>query len=191
MILSSIIEEVDQEIYVYGFFIVLSLFNFFAEALLFGVLCKVIWESLVFFALFSTIRGYAGGIHARKESTCFICTTFAILSSTYTISLLKKMDGCTLQLIIALLGSIAVFAFAPLDSDEKPLSDNERYQYRCLSRVIVVALIMVFLCGYIWNIPGLYNASSVSLFLEGILLIAGAIRNKCAGRKKVHRVHIT
>lgn len=75
---AQVIEEADRELYVYGFFILLSQGIYFCLTALFGFLFGTLWENIVFYIMFSILRGYAGGFHASSESTCAFLTIAAL-----------------------------------------------------------------------------------------------------------------
>lgn len=73
-------EEID--LYGYGFFLLLSSTLYLIVVAIFGSVFGVLWESIVFYLLFSILRGYAGGIHAKTERGCMLSTILALLLST-------------------------------------------------------------------------------------------------------------
>lgn len=75
MVRAGAVPEDEQELYSYGFFLLLSKGLFLLVTASCGAMLGVLWESVLFYALFTLLRGYAGGIHAEKEGTCLICTT--------------------------------------------------------------------------------------------------------------------
>ena len=77
LIASSVIEEGDRELYRYGFFILLSSILYLVVAAIFGSAFGILWESIVFYFLFSILREYAGGIHAKTEHGCMLSTILA------------------------------------------------------------------------------------------------------------------
>lgn len=172
----GIIEGDDRELFCYGFFILLSNFFCFLEAILFGMVSGVLLESILFDFFFSSLRGYAGGIHARKEITCTFCTTFAMLFSTIGIRLMKAVGGYAVQAACIMFGTLAILLLSPLDSGEKPLDSEERQHFRIISYILTGAIDTVAMLAYCTGINGVFAAAAVSVFLEGILLVAGKIK---------------
>ena len=70
----------EQELYEYGFFILLSQILYFIIAIIIGTICGTVFESIIFYIAFQFIRRYAGGYHASTETRCEIFSTLSILA---------------------------------------------------------------------------------------------------------------
>ena len=57
LIAASAVEEVDRELYVYGFFLLITRFYFFLVTIAFGCFLKIPCESVIFYIVF-----FPGGI---------------------------------------------------------------------------------------------------------------------------------
>ncbi len=181
---SGIIENADKELYTYGFYIVLSQGMVFITTVLFGLILETLWESVVFYIMFSLIRCFAGGFHAAEEGACSSCTIIALFLSTLSLSLLERGGSVETPLGMLVFGSIIVYLFSPLEAEGKPLSVEEKSDYRRKSLGITFSFFIVSLYGWIIHIPGLLYASAVSQTLESFLLILGKIH--CSAKHSVN-----
>ncbi len=138
----------------------------------------VLWESVLFYALFTLLRGYAGGIHAEKEGTCLICTTAAMFLATGLIRWLEAPSHGAAGLGLLLAGLTGVFVLSPLDTPEKPLSPEDRIRYRRLSLTVSLAAAggSLVTAALGWVTP--LAIAAPALALEGLLLTAGAVKGK-------------
>lgn len=179
LIASSVIEEGDRELYSYGFFLLLSSVLYLVVAVIFGSAFGILWESIVFYLLFSILRRYAGGIHAKTEHGCMLSTILALLLSIIGIRKMMQAELSTAAMVFLIVGCAAVFLFSPLDVPEKRLSADDWRHYRRISRRLaaVYALLGVWAVAAGW--PILYPVAA-STTLEGILLLAGTINLKNA-----------
>ena len=179
LIASSVIEESDRELYSYGFFLLLSSVLYLIVAAIFGSAFGILWESIVFYFLFSILREYAGGIHAKTEHGCMLSTILALLLSIIGIRKMMQAELSTAAMVFLIVGCAAVFLFSPLDVPEKPLSAKDWRHYRRISRWLATAyaLLGVWAAATGWLI--LYPIAA-SITLEGILLLAGTINQKNA-----------
>lgn len=177
LVLSGMASEEEQELYSYGFFLLLSRGLFLLVTAAFGAIWGVLWESVLYYALFSLLRGYAGGIHAEKESTCLICTTVAMLSAVSLIRWLEAPGNGEVGLGMLLVGLAGVLLFSPLDTSEKHLSPEERIRYRRQSLATAFAAVTgsLAIAALGWFVPLAITAPAMAL--EGLLLTAGAFRN--------------
>lgn len=169
----AVIEDEDKELYIYGFFVLLSHGIFFVISASFGIIFGTLWESIVFYIMFSILRRYAGGFHASRESTCTLCTTIALFMSSAGISILEKAGGIVLPLLMIVLGTVVISLLSPLDSEEKPLTQNECQYYRRKSLVTVWAIIVIALGAIVVNVLGLLCSAALCMVLESFLLVMG------------------
>lgn len=171
----SIIESNDVELYKYGLYILLSHLFFFCFSVICGLFYCVPLEAALFYAAFSLIRSYAGGIHAKTETTCTWLTAVAIASSVCLIRVFTTHPNTTAIICMILFGSLAVIVLAPLDSSEKPLDSNEKKKYRRIAILILTGLDAAAMLAAIFNISRIGIGIAVSLTLEGFLLSAGKL----------------
>lgn len=179
LIASSVIEESDKELYSYGFFLLLSSVLYLVVAAIFGSAFGILWESIVFYFLFSILREYAGGIHAKTEHGCMLSTILALLLSIIGIRKMMQAELSTAAMVFLIVGCAAVFLFSPLDVPEKPLSADDWRHYQRISRRLAAAyaLLGVWAAAAGWPI---LCPIAASVTLEGVLLLAGTINLKIA-----------
>lgn len=174
-------EEID--LYGYGFFLLLSSTLYLIVVAIFGSVFGVLWESIVFYFLFSILRGYAGGIHAKTEYDCMLSTILALLLSTMGIGGMLQAEHSAMAMMLLIVGCAVVFLFSPLDVPEKPLSTDDWRHYRRISRWLAAAYALLGIWAAAADWPILYPLAA-SATLEGILLLAGTINQKNAHTEK-------
>lgn len=172
----SNISDDEQELYQYGFFILFSQILYFIIALIIGILCEVILESIIFYIAFQFIRRYAGGYHASTETRCEVLSTLSILACIVAIKLSKTYDFQTVLLLITILSAVCIFVFCPLDTPEKPLSEKEYKYFRKVSWLILFVIAAAIIVSYVFKFQMVTVPCCLSLILESILLAAGKIK---------------
>lgn len=170
---SQVIAEEDKELYTYGFFVLLSKTLFFLVSALFGWVFGVLWESMVFYIMFSTLRSYAGGFHASKESVCTFCTTVSLFLSSMCIWYMERIGNTVIPFGILVVCGAVVYLLAPLDSEDKPLTRAEMVLYRQKTRSIDIAIVIISIVGLCLHLPAILHAASISMALECVLLVLG------------------
>jgi accessory gene regulator B len=173
------ITEDERELYIYGFFMLLSQLVYFLLACIVGLLFQCFFESVIFYIAFQFIRRYAGGYHAKTETRCEILSSLSIIGSIGIIRLLDMYDFQIVLLSITLFSAGCIFVLCPLDTPEKPLTKKEFQYFRKISRIILVVIFFVVIISYFFKVNILFAPCCMSLILESILLLAGKI-------KKVH-----
>lgn len=170
------ITEDERELYIYGFFMLLSHIMYFVLACIFGILFKCFIESIIFYIAFQFIRRYAGGYHAATETRCEILSTLSIIASIGIIKLSKIYDFKTTLLIITLISMVIIFILCPLDTPEKPLTEKEFKYFRKISWIILLVIFTTIIVSYFFKFNLLFAPCCISLILESILLISGKIK---------------
>lgn len=174
--LSGAVPEGEQELYSYGFFLLLSKGIFLLVTAAFGAMWGVLWESIAFYGLFALLRSYAGGIHASRESTCLFWTTAAMLLSTGLIRWMEAPGREAVALGLLLAGLAGVALLSPLDSPEKPLPPEDRSLYRQRSLIVALGAAGVSLVSAAlgWQTP--LAIAAPTLILEALLLAIGTVK---------------
>lgn len=164
------------EIYQYGFFVLFSNLIFLFLTIILGAIFDVFLSSIIFYLAFFSIRQFAGGYHASTETRCEVLSTLSILACIVVIKLAKIYDFQTVLLLITILSAVCIFAFCPLDTPEKPLSEKEFKYFRKVSWLILLVIITAIVVSYVFKFQIVTVPCCLSLILESILLIAGKVK---------------
>lgn len=181
MLISLVMEEGDRELYVYGFFLFITRFLFFLETVVAGFIAGIPCESVIFYILFTFLRTYAGGVHAKTETACTILTTLALTASVFGIKVMKQMNYTEIPILIFTIGSLCILLLSPLEAKDKPLDEWEKKKYRTVCVAIVLFCITIILIACKLALNAILYPLACGVFLEGALLVIGKIcriRNK-------------
>lgn len=66
------IQSDNRELYRYGIQQGLTMIMNLATTLLIGLLCGMLWQSIVFYMAYIPLRSYAGGYHAKTPIRCYL-----------------------------------------------------------------------------------------------------------------------
>ena len=149
----------EQELYEYGFFILLSQILYFIIAIIIGTICGTVFESIIFYIAFQFIRRYAGGYHASTETRCEIFSTLSILACIVVIKLSKTYDIQTALLIISAVSAVCIFVFCPLDTPEKPLTNKEFRYFRKISWTILFIISALIVISFYFKFKFVFTIS--------------------------------
>lgn len=175
LVASAFIEESDKDLYTYGFFLLISHLFFFIITIIAGFLMRIPTESIVFYIVFLFLRTYAGGVHAKTETTCTILTTFALTVSVFFVKILSQMQSRLCTVILLISGCLCILLFSPLDTIAKPLDALEKSKYRSICYLIVLLCVAGAVFTYILQLDTFFCAIVIGVFLESILLLVGLV----------------
>ena len=133
---------------------------------------------IAFMAIYQPLRSCCGGYHAKTRSVCFISSIILLIAVIIAVKFLAGTLCLISSLCFIVLGIVAIFGYAPVDTASKPFDDTERIVFRKRSLIasmisVIVADIFMFLELY-----SLLLAVSMAIFFTGMLLVIGRVSNK-------------
>ena len=162
----------EKEVYAYSIEVLLSLLiNLLILSSVAYVFGKEL-ELLIFIVFFSGLRVYAGGYHAGTHAECFIESLSAFVITVVCGIYLKRYGE--IVLVFGVIFSVfMVFWLAPADTENKPLSKNERKKYRTISRIIVLILCFAAFVLYFTRAKTgyLYINAVAAMVIESVSLL--------------------
>lgn len=188
LVCTGVVSQEESELYEYGLFLLISRAAFFILVCTLGQLCDLFWECILFYLHFSLLRGYAGGVHASREWVCLLCTTLCFCLAVVGMGWLRASGTTTAAYGMLLVFGPMVWIFSPLDVPEKPLTQSEKRHYGRISKGLVLGSALIAIvaaqmgyCLLLWVIPW-------SVALEGLLLLAGFLKQRCCqGKQEIFR----
>jgi hypothetical protein ELI_4364 len=170
---NSCSDEDEQSIIEFGIGILLSKILNLVTEIIVGCLFSMLAETIIFLIAFSSIRSYAGGFHMSSSGKCYVSSTVTMIIA---LLIIKYVDSSIVNCIFILFGAILCMAFAPVESQNKPLDITEKIVYR--KRVMVILFLILILSAFSLHINMIFRTLSVVLLIEGIMLILGKITLK-------------
>jgi accessory gene regulator B len=181
----GIIEMDDKEIYAYAFFMIFSYAFFLLLSIFMGVVLKIFFESILFFIVLCTVRGFAGGIHAKSEKMCTFLTIATIIISEVLIKILTIYDAVAIAVAVMALSTICIFIFSPLVNKQKNFNYREKIALK--KKVIFSALLAIFLAilSFVLDKHSFGFSVAVGVTMSSFLLVLGKIEQ--VSEKDVHQ----
>lgn len=162
----------DREVYAYSIEVLLSLLINFIILAITAYILKKSAELIIFIIFFSGLRIYAGGYHAKTHLECISISFVIFIISSLSNNILKSYSEILLFVGLAF-SVLMVFVFAPAETENKPLSKDERIKYRRFSRIIVLTLSIAAIILYFMRAATnhIFITAVVSMIIESISLL--------------------
>lgn len=141
-------------LYEYAIYIILSSAFHMATVIVLGLVFNLLTESLVFYLSFIVIRKFAGGYHAKTPVRCYL---FSFASNIIILCLVKWLSSINtlfifIFIIFELLCVVLILLISPLDTENNPLTGQEKKMYRMLTSIITILIFIIsslcFFKGY-------------------------------------------
>lgn len=152
LIKRGLMRESELELYRFGINRLLLFFINIATTVVIGILCGMIWQSVIFSSAYIPLRRYAGGYHAKTPQMCYILSTLLIFG---VLQVLKYFPNNELLIVlITVLSGMIIFIKAPIESVNKPLNKVEKTVFKKHTRIILlIEIFIIILCLLtFWNI---------------------------------------
>lgn len=142
---NDLIKNEDKEIYKYAVNIILSSLIHIATVMIIGLCFNLFIESLVFYFSFIAIRKFAGGYHAKTPVRCYL---FSFASNIIILCLVKWLSSINtlfifIFIIFELLCVVLILLISPLDTENNPLTGQEKKMYRMLTSIITILIFII------------------------------------------------
>ena len=170
---NKIIQKKDVEIYRYGLDLLSATIVKIVGLGIIALLLGVVKETFLFIICFSSLRIQAGGIHANTPLKCFLMTVVLTFGSIFLVSLLTKDQYVYFQVLSILVSITLVFRYAPIESTNKPLTEEEKVLYKSRSMATAVILgIIILMINIIYGSKTHFgNIASIGLLTESLTLV--------------------
>lgn len=172
----EVISQEQKEVYIYGFTVLFLNILDILIILALGILIERYLDTIVFLMVFGITRQYTGGYHAKTVSKCLVVYMLIYLAIMFlSSSNVILVNGAIFQILLCIVYIIAVIIYAPIQNDNKVISNVERKKYKTISIVsaICISTISVIVYGIF---PTMAITISLTLFAVTILMILVVIR---------------
>lgn len=171
------IPEEDGEIYAFGFECILASAIQIFILVIAGLLFNCLIELAVYSLCFTQIKKHIGGWHANTHLACISGYTVVALAAVCLCSLLPNWVNYILLFIAISL----IFAFAPIQHENNPKTDEEVNRARKISLLVstVIAMCVCIISLSPYADYAIYGACG--LLLASLSLI---VPNKAGGEKE-------
>jgi accessory gene regulator B len=145
-----LIEKADDDIYVYAFEIILSTAANICVSLIISLLFHQLIEGILFTAVFVAFRRFVGGHHAQSHLACIL--TYAAIFTVAMALIAFVPHECYMvgSVILCLVSCPLIYAMAPIEHKNKPISAQLTKKLRKRGRVFVSAVGTACILGVVF-----------------------------------------
>ena len=181
LLLSGVISAEEEEIYIYGFELLLSFLFSTAVILAIGIAVQAVLPTIAFLAVFIVLRSYTGGFHARTYAVCSL-VTFSVYGVVMLLSHFLTV-GYIEYLVMGVIGVVLLVIFAPVRHPNKELTAQDIKRNKIIS---VVVFILFLSAGVMLCLANMYieSASIYFALIADLLLLFVKNRRKEAARNE-------
>ena len=185
LIRKNVITIEKSSIYKYGFQVGLEVCLNTVISIIIAVLCHMEWETLVFFAVFTLLRSYAGGLHLSTYSSCLICSCMSLLGLLLVVKHLNIDNSYSIGIVFISL--IVIKLMATVKDINRTISPSELSSFRRMLNRSIIKIVVLSIIFYLMGFDKLLLMISVTtIFMVGILVLGKINYKKCIRESNVN-----
>lgn len=164
----------EEEVISYGIQAFSQMVIIFLVAFLIGCIINTPLEVITIYLTVGIFRKFTGGVHGNSMLQCIIVSVISITGMSFIASIISKnqisFEYSVLIVAISLCyASIITFIKAPVDSENKPITNkNKIKRLRKASFIFISTVILVIIILYIANL--LYNNKILMSIIYSLML---------------------
>ena len=172
----GLLSEDDQELYAYGYEVLLNQVANLLMAILIGAIFSAWIEIIIFMIIYLPIRSYCGGYHASTNARCILVSSLLLLLVCILSGAFREYHTVMLEFIGVLVAGAIIFVLAPVEDANKPLDEVEIHRYRWISRAIWAVQAVVWMIFSRIN-PDISFVIAISQVILSMMLFVGELKN--------------
>ena len=132
----------DRELYIHAIVLIAHEFLNYLIVLVVAVMVNLVIESIIYMVLFSIIRRYTGGFHAKTYLKCMLSyiAFYLLFLEFYLVVNVRYIE---IILILFVISVIYIYKTSPVQHVNNPLSIIEKHKYRKISMIVLFVFILL------------------------------------------------
>ncbi|MGN0319585.1 MAG: accessory gene regulator B family protein [Lachnospira sp.] len=171
----SIMDNRKREIVKFGLEMIRMLLISGIISILIAFFLKMLFEALIFLAVFIPLRQNAGGYHAKNKITCAIMSVIIYINTLYIIKN-YNINGI-MQLVLCFFNTVVIMYLAPASNNNNELDQAEREVYRHRTRIIFILELLIYMVLFISGLQYWSGIIIISVTIVSTLVCIGKIQN--------------
>lgn len=170
---NKIIEEGEVEVYHYGLELLITTIVKAMGFIILAAILGLVKETIIFTLCFSGLRIQAGGYHAKTPFKCFIGTLILMFPGILLVGVIPMDKQPYYILVFMVISIFLVYIYAPVESENKPLTKEEKGIYRCRSLLTIMggSIIVLLLIHVHKSFIYLGSIALTAFLMESLTLI--------------------
>lgn len=165
----NIIPKEKEDIFVYGFQLIISTLSSMMTILLISCFTNIAY-GILFLFFFMPIRGCVGGYHADTFEKCFIYTSLCFPATMMVSAIMQHMNLTPVAYILLIFGYIILILKAPCRDVHNPLSAEAIDKNKFYTRILLLIYASIILVTFFRN-PAFSLAEANTLNLVTFLFL--------------------
>lgn len=183
---NGMISGEDTSVYRYGYTLVLEVMINIIIAIMIGLISGELVSVLLFMVMFIPLRSYCGGYHASKTWMCIILSNVAVAGVVLVVKKFQFAVDYIPLLTAEVIGTAVILLLAPIQSEAKKLSDNEKQVYKKYVRfILIIELVFALIFFLIFKLNKYGLIIIMVHIIQAVSLLAVHLKESRTGAAEV------
>lgn len=181
---NEVIKSEDEEVYEYGLQLLISTVFNGIIALILAIISGTVLQCVCYLAVFVLLRKSAGGFHAKTHFGC--CCILAVILSLFIMFIKfvpNEAYGIVATIAVAF-SVVIILIFAPLEHENKPISDRDKNRLRKISVIYAILFTLLILVLFIAKLKMIMICVALGMFTASGSMLVAVIE------KKIKSIHL-
>lgn len=181
---NDVIKSEDEEVYEYGLQLLLSTVFNGIIALILAIISGTVLQCVCYLVVFILLRKSAGGFHAKTHFGC--CCILSVVLSLF-IMFIKFVPNEVYGIVAAIAATVSVviiLMFAPLEHENKPISDKDKSRLRKISIIYAILFALLVFALFIAKLKMIMICIALGMFTASSSMLVAVIE------KKIKSIHL-
>lgn len=175
---SRVIESENEQVYEYGLELLISTLLNGVIALVLALFSRTLWQCICFLVVFIFLRKSAGGFHVKTHLGC--CSILAAVLGIFIvfIKFVHIEEYPIVSLAAVVFSIIMILRFAPLEHENKPITEKGKTRLRKNSIVLALISSVSVMVLFIFDFRLIMACVSFGMLTASGSMLAAVIEKK-------------
>ena len=175
---NQVMTDEDEKIYRCGYVLLCEVFLNIIIALAIGIVFSRTKELIFFLSMYIPLRSFCGGWHANKIWKCTVISNAILLLQVYGLEKLLSHLSIGTMLLMFFLNMICIFFIAPVETEMKRISHQEKHIYRRKIKLIFILHLIIMLILTLGSVYELIYSMMFVYIIQNIMLLLQLIKHR-------------
>lgn len=168
----------EEKIYRYGYVLLCEVILNLVIALAIGIVFSKTKAIMFFLGMYIPLRSFCGGWHADKIWKCTVISNVILLLQVYGIENIINYLSIRWMLVIFFLNMVCVFFIAPVETEMKKISQDEKQIYKGKIKFILAFHVIIVMITVLFDVNEFVFSMMFVYIIQNVMLLMEIVKQR-------------
>ena len=168
----------EEKIYRYGYVLLCEVILNLVIALAIGIVFSKTKAIMFFLGMYIPLRSFCGGWHADKIWKCTVISNVILLLQVYGIENIINYLSIRWMLVIFFLNMVCVFFIAPVETEMKKISQDEKQIYKGIIKFILAFHVIIVMITVLFDVNEFVFSMMFVYIIQNVMLLMEIVKQR-------------